>query len=291
MNLKEAVIAALKDLKAANKDEITEYIKSKGLFSFETKTPAASVSAAITNIRQNSNKIGQYGSRPHKFYLTESIDINKFFETPKSNKATESTTLIINSEDDLHQPVKEYLVNYEDIYAKTIRHQCSGNLDTPKWTHPDIIGVKFLSDQFNEEITRQLYKHANIQNFELYSYELKKEIKNDSDLKIAFLQAAADSGWANYGYLVAHKINKDLYAEIIRLNNLFGIGVMIFTTSNPQIIVEAQRHNIDYNTIDKLCKYNNNDINGFFKKLIDYISSPEKEKDVSPLQTYCSEDY
>ena len=290
MNLKDAVIAALKELKAANKDEITEYIKSKHLFAFETKTPAASVSATITNIRQRSNIIGQAGSRPHKFYLTDSIDINKFFETPKPNKDIVCTPLKITKEDDLHQPVKDYLVKVEDIYAKTIRHQCSGKDDSKKvWTHPDIIGVKFLPDQFDNEITKQLYKHANIQTFDLYSYELKREINNDKELKEAFLQAAANSGWANYGYLVAHHIHKDLYYEIIRLNNLFGIGVMEFPTNNPQIIVEAQRHNIDYNTIDKLCKYNNNDINGFFEKLIDYISSPENDKDVSTLQTYCSE--
>ena len=219
--------------------------------------------------------------------MTDSIDINKFFETPKPNKDIVCTPLKITREDDLHQPVKDYLVKVEDIYAKTIRHQCSGKDDSQKvWTHPDIIGVKFLLDKFDNEITKQLYKHANIQTFDLYSYELKREINNDNDLKAYFLQAAADSSWANYGYLVANHINDSLYDEIQRLNNLFGIGVMEFSTINPKIIVEAQRHNIDYNTIDKLCKYNNNDINGFFEKLIDYISCP---KDVSPLQTYCSE--
>jgi hypothetical protein len=287
MNLKDAVIEALKALKAANKNEITEYIKSNGLFVFETKTPAASVSATITIIRQNNNLIGQVGSRPHKFYLTDSIDINKFFEKPKPNKDTES--LKVKSENELHQPVKEYLVNYEDIYAKTIRHQCSGNSDSNKvWTHPDIIGVKFLTNQFENKTTKQLYKLRNNLPFDLYSYELKREIKNDSDLKIAFLEAAANSGWANYGYLVANYIDDSLNDEILRLNTLFGIGVMVFSTKKPDIIVEAQRHNIDYNTIDKLCGYNNKDINAFFNKLIDYINYQEKDNEA--LETFSVED-
>ena len=44
--------------------------------------------------------------------------------------------------------------------------------------------------------------------FNLISYELKREIKSDYELKKCFFQAVSNSSWANYGYLVAFDISQ-----------------------------------------------------------------------------------
>jgi hypothetical protein len=121
--------------------------------------------------------------------------------------------------------------------------------------------------------------------FKLYSYELKREINSDSELKKAFFQAVSNSSWANYGYLVAFEFSDSLIEEIERLNQSFGIGV-IELNSNPfrsKILFSAKFRDLDFRTIDKLCK-----INKDFEKFIEqteklmtaeerYYKSTEKE--------------
>ena len=60
----------------------------------------------------------------------------------------------------------------------------------------------------------------------IYSYELKRKIESDYQLKQYYFQALSNSSWANYGYLVAFEINEDLDEEMARLNNAFGIGII-----------------------------------------------------------------
>ena len=63
----------------------------------------------------------------------------------------------------------------------------------------------------------------------IYSYELKKKIESDYQLKQCYFQALSNSSWANYGYLVTFEINEDLDEEMKRLNNAFGIGINFST--------------------------------------------------------------
>lgn len=93
--------------------------------------------------------------------------------------------------------------------------------------------------------------------FDIYSYELKKEILSDSDLKENYFQAVSNSSWANYGYLVATEINGDLLDELKRLNQSFGIGFIELSVKHPfesKVICQARYKDLDFNTINKLCK-------------------------------------
>ena len=124
-----------------------------------------------------------------------------------------------------------------------------------------------------------------VETFKLSSYEIKKEINSDAELKKAFFQAVSNSSWANFGYLVAFEISDNLRDEIERLNQSFGIGV-IELHANPyqsKVIHHARYRDLDFKTIDKLCK-----INKDFSKFIEqteklltadakYRSSTEKE--------------
>jgi hypothetical protein len=90
------------------------------------------------------------------------------------------------------------------------------------------------------------------------SYEIKKEINSDSELKKAYFQAVSNSSWANFGYLVAFEISDGLKDEIERLGQAFGIGV-IKLDAYPylsKVVHPARYRGLDFKTIDKLCKVN-----------------------------------
>ena len=106
----------------------------------------------------------------------------------------------------LHKLFCTYL-RTRNIYAKTIFHEkTSSRTDhAQKWVHPDIIGVQF--EDFDNDATLSLLKATEPkESVHIYSYELKKKIDSDYQLKQCFFQALSNSSWANFGYLVAFEI-------------------------------------------------------------------------------------
>ena len=179
-------------------------------------------------------------------------------------------------ERDLHPLFCTYLRD-EEIFAKTIYHEKSSTSSdkAQKWVHPDIIGVKEsgLFTDASKTLQRKIDPHKSIQ---LISYEMKREINTDYDLKEYFFQALSNSSWANKGYLVAFDINEDLRPEIERLNAAFGIGViqMQAHSGDTKLWFDAREKEIDYTTLDKLCKLND-DVKVFIEKLNLWLESPK----------------
>jgi uncharacterized protein len=133
--------------------------------------------------------------------------------------------------------------------------------------------------------------------FKISSYEIKKEINNDNDLKKAYFQAVSNSTWANYGYLVAYEFSDSLKEEMERLNQSFGIGIIELNANAYQskVLFQPKYRELDFKTIDKLCKMNKE-----FEKFIEqteklmnaeerYYKSTEKELDEF-CDTYFSND-
>lgn len=120
-----------------------------------------------------------------------------------------------------------------------------------------MVGIKFLKLQ--TKAGQSFLKAINRSDtFELSSYEIKKEIRSDAELKKAYFQAVSNSSWANYGYLVAFEISDNLTEEMERLNQSFGIGI-IALNANPfesKIMFQSKFHELDFRTIDKLCHVN-----------------------------------
>ena len=157
----------------------------------------------------------------------------------------------------LHRLLSNYLLN-KNILSKTIFRETSNRADqAQKWVHPDMVGVEF--NEFQESTTRSLLKAAETKEYiALYSYELKRTIENDHQLKEYFFQALSNSSWANYGYLVAFEISEDVMEEMERLNRSFGIGVIKLSPykDDTTILFPARKNELDYYTIDKLCRIN-----------------------------------
>lgn len=311
MTIKEAILKSLEDIEVqTNYSDVTAYIIKKKYYDFkDAKTPQATVSALLGDfIRLGDTRVKRVKeSGTYYYYLAKNedkvgIEDNGIEEANKNSKNEKFKTY---EERALHKLLSTYLKN-TDTYSKTIFHEQSNNKDSNQiWTHPDMVGIKFLKLQTTA--SQNFLKSINqLDTFKISSYELKREITNDSDLKKAFFQAVSNSSWANYGYLVAFEFSDNLLDEMERLNQSFGIGI-IELNANPyqsKVLFTAQYHELDFRTIDKLCK-----INKDFEKFIEqieklvtaeerYFKATEKELDEfcdsyfendSEIEEYCKE--
>ena len=210
--------------------------------------------------------------------------------TPQQTNASKD----IYKERDLHRLLSNYLSSQRNILSKTIFHETSKKSDqNQKWIHPDMVGVSF--SEFQDKATVVLMKAADIKQYvDLYSFELKCSIQNDHELKEAFFQALSNSSWANYGYLVAFEIKDDLLEEMERLNRAFGIGISSLSpySTDTRILFAARKNEVDYFTIDKLCRINE-DFKRFMERTARVLNAhPEMLEDVKGgLVQFCDKGF
>ena len=315
MTLKEAILKSLDDInEITNYMDVYNHIVTNNYYDFGTaKSPAATISAYLGDFIRNGDtrvkRIKEMGGN-YSYYLTKNepnigIDILTQATETESKKNDRVKTY---DERSLHQLLSSYLKNI-GIYSKTIFHEQStyGKDNNQTWTHPDMVGIRFLNLQ--TKASQNFLKAINrVDTFKLSSYEIKKEINNDSELKKAFFQAVSNSSWANYGYLVAFEFSDSLNEEIERLSQSFGIGI-IELNANPyqsKVLFQPKYRDLDFKTIDKLCK-----INKEFEKFIEqaeklmtaeerYYKATEKELDEfcddyftndSEIEKYCKDKY
>lgn len=193
----------------------------------------------------------------------------------------------------LHRLLANYLLS-KNILSKTIFHESSTRVDqAQKWVHPDMVGVEF--NEFQEPATRSLLKAAETKEYvALYSYELKRTIENDHQLKEYFFQALSNSSWANYGYLVVFEISEDVMEEMARLNRSFGIGVIKLSpySDATTVLFSARKNELDYYTIDKLCRINS-DFRSFITKATRVLNAQSDvlEDVKGGLQRFCDKGF
>lgn len=318
MTLKESVLKSLEDIATiTNYAAVVSNILEKNYYDFgSAKTPGATVSAVLGDYIRNGDtrvKRIKHTNSTYWYYLTKNeglIDIEVLIgdsETIKDKKSIPIQNENTQSYDerDLHKLLSSYLKN-TGIYSKTIFHEQSNGRDSNQiWTHPDMVAIKFLNLQ--TKASQNFLKFSNrVDTFKLHSYELKKEINSDSELKKAYFQAVSNSSWANFGYLVAFEFSDSLTDEMERLNQSFGIGI-IELNPNPyqsKVLFAPKYRDLDFKTIDKLCK-----INRDFERFIEqteklmtaadrYYKSTEKELDEfcdsyfaedTEVENYCNE--
>ncbi|WP_317362579.1 HTH domain-containing protein [Campylobacter helveticus] len=177
------------------------------------------------------------------------------------------------NERDLHPVLVKFLYENLDfrLNSKTIYHEKSKKSESgkDKWNYPDIVGVYFPYDDYQNE-TLGLLESLKLNSYKIFSFELKISI-NFSNLKESYFQAVSNSSWANEGYLVVLKeLDSEVLSELRRLNQSFGIGVIQLDgseISNSKIVLSAKEKALDMQTIDMLV-----DKNEDFKKFINDIN-------------------
>ena len=316
--IKEAILISLEDFpNGALARDVFKNILNKKIFEFnkEAKTPDATVQAQLgTMVKNGDTRIKRFKNidKFYCYYLSEfSANINN--EGNEENIALKDINVKKNKKDnfherDLHPLLCAYLLSL-GISAKTIYHEESSKKEEhQKWLHPDIVGTKIV--EFDNKVCNSFFSTMNKEeSIRLYSYELKKEISNDYDLKRCFFQAVSNSSWANYGYLVVFDIKETLRDEIERLSNSFGIG-FIHLKANPyesQTWFTTKQKSLDFKTIDRLCKINR-PYEEFIKLVVNVVNAnkdfikavknelqdfcdklPFKDKDDNGITKYCIE--
>ena len=223
MTIKEAILKSLDNINdLTTYMDVYNHIVKNNFYDFGTaKTPASTISALLGDFIRNGDsrvkRIKQEGGT-YAYYLTKNeqnigIDILSGETETKTTKITKTTKTKTFEERDLHKLLSSYLKN-SGTYSKTIFHgQSNGKDNNQIWTHPDMVGIKFLNLQ--TKASQNFLKSINrVDTFKMSSYELKKEINSDSELKKAFFQAVSNSSWANYGYLVAFEFSDSLNEEM-----------------------------------------------------------------------------
>ena len=285
MTIREAIIQSLDDIKSlANYQDIYKHILEKRyvVFNKDAKTPDATISAALSNfITKGDSRVKRVkkAGRVYSYYLTKHeqlIGTDILNQEAVATVGKPTTKAKGYGERDLHKLLSSYLKS-TDIYSKTIFHETSNGKDRNQiWMHPDMVGIKFLKQ---DKTTQNFMKAINqVDTFKLSSYEIKREITNDNDLKAAFFQAVSNSSWANYGYLVAFEFGDTLIEEIERLNQAFGIGViqLYANTYRSRVLFQPKYRAIDFKTMDKLCRMNKKEFDKFIEHIEKLMTATEK---------------
>lgn len=225
------------------------------------KTPQATVGAQIyVSIRDNpKSPFIQVSKRPAMFFLK---GLNENPHLPSQLPETEEKSRPQFSERDLHPLLVRFarLNPHFKAHVKTIFHENSQKRmkGANEWLHPDLVGVYFPFQDYTKETIR-LQKALNANSIKLFSFEMKIEL-NYSNLRKCFFQALSNSGWANEGYLVALKIDKDadFIGDLQRLSNAFGIGIIKLNADKleeSEIICSAAfKETIDWDTLNRLAE-------------------------------------
>lgn len=207
-------------------------------------------------LRNSSGSIGTCCNLTEYAAEIEALIAGNTYVAPSSTSSSPSSQPKSFDERSLHKLFCSFL-RTRSIYAKTIFHEHSSTRSdsAQKWVHPDIVGVQF--EEFKNDATLALLKATEPkESVHIYSYEMKKKIDSDYTLKQCYFQALSNSSWANFGYLVAFEINEDLAEEMERLNNAFGIGIILMQANDSKILYPAREKALDYNTIEKLNNLN-----------------------------------
>ncbi len=225
MTIKEAILKVLTDNKGAyGYKEIYAFIDKNNYVDWKSKTPSDTVSALLGDfIRQNDSRVKRIKNNEgfYVYYLAK-YERELSLDNISSHKELIKSTY---KERDLHILLSTYL-QQNNTFAKTIFHeQSNGKDEHQKWVHPDMVGITLT--RLKNKTSSALMKAVNKSDaFNIVSYELKREITTDYELKKCYFQAVSNSSWANYGYLVAFEIGKNLTEELERLHQSFGIGVI-----------------------------------------------------------------
>jgi hypothetical protein len=288
MNLKEVAEKIIKDAqKPLSPVEIWGIAESQGYkdkLGLTGRTIPSTIGAQIyTDIKDNPNSnFLKMKTKPVSFYLKYLPDLPQNSDTNLLNnqpiiKPIQETKLY--SERDLHPLLSYYVYTYTRIYTKTIFHENSKKKTFAQWQHPDIVGVFYPMEQWEPEVF-DIVNYTGNQPVKIFSYELKKEL-DFSNLRESYFQAVSNSSWANEGYLVASEIDRsdDFMAEIIRLSNSFGIGLIFLDTKNPdnsEILIQARQKDIlDIEMMNKISQ-----INPHFKKFLTRIRTDLSSKEI-----------
>lgn len=162
------------------------------------------------------------------------------------------------------------------LYPKRINEKTSSNTNGAngnKALHPDLVAMEDMMPQplWSQEM-KEWATRCGAPQAKLWSFEVKVKISSISEARECYLQALANSAWANYGYLVAVHISDKALGELKMLADLHGIGVLLLDVDNPvdESTVKfpaRERPALDWGSCNRIAGQNAD-----FKKFIELVA-------------------
>jgi hypothetical protein len=158
--------------------------------------------------------------------------------------------------------LKEYLETEKGLAALRIdERRSSGKRGSGSghWLHPDLVAIEDLSQGWVSKETKALNKFYKSDSIRIWAFEVKRSL-SVSNARSSYFQAVSNSGWANFGYLVATTIDERAFEEIEVLFGVHGIGLIKLDVEEPlnsQILIPSrERPKLDWNSADRLADEN-----------------------------------
>ncbi len=267
--------------------EIAEWI-------IENKTEFCKAKMKRTKVKTTNALIVQLRAEICSHALSlEKHNVFRTADKPKRYYYADNTLKLETETKEDHKNKQEELKLYPKLaqYCKTIGVETlrideklskkNGGKNYNKWLHADIVGYKDLAENFND-ITKECIVEYSCERSYLYSFEVKAGIITNSTLRKYFFQTVSNSSWANYSYLVAEGIDSKAKEELQLLCSSFNIGFIQLDKDEPEesdIIIQAQKTDIDWNMIDRIANENPD-----FQKYLKNISLAYKKHSNSDIQ-------
>ncbi len=293
LTLREMVIAILQanDQQPLKPAEIASHIKDQ--FPEYCEQKAASTTQADFNVvKQIANQI----SAGSKTWMSHTPQLKSSDETPRTywwesaddegNIGTRSqsanASIPKTKEKELYSLLAAFLAGMHSrkLYPKRINEATSANTNGRKGNkhlHPDLVAMEELmptdSGIWSEKVRDWAIKCGAPQT-KLWSFEVKIDLTTVSDAREGFLQALANSAWANYGYLVAKHITDKAFGELKMLHDLHGVGVILLDTENPvdDTVIKLparERPQLDWGSCNRIASQNK-DFREFIKLVAEF---------------------
>lgn len=238
----------------------------------------AEIGAHKKRFQNISPNIKMTAERPRKYCYSEKTD-EELIEA-----AEKKTTQNGHPEHDSYPFLCEYLHDELNIFPKRINEKKSSNRNGKNgnlWLHPDIVGLKNLSDDWDNDVINCANKHA-FNKTSLWSFEVKVTI-NLSNVREAFFQTVSNSSWANYSYLAAQEIDDKAMDELRILCARHQIGLIKLDMNQPQesqiLIPAPEKNSLDWDMINRIVN-ENQDFKDFINLITEFYQTGKiKERD------------
>lgn len=243
----------------------------------------AEISSIHKNIIAKEPNIRTTEGRPRQYYYSTQSSAEPENSTSIHPQSGENESNQRN-EHDLYPLLSKYLKAEHEVNSKRINEKKSTNKKGPggnEWLFPDLVGLEDLSRDWDDGIKECVGEYGD-KKARLWSFEVKLQL-DMSNVRRSFFQAASNSSWANYGYLVAGEITgKDTMQELKMLCALHGIGFIRLDTETPEnseVTILAGEKEVDWNSANRLAAENTD-----FSEFIQLVTSFHKDGTIHNYQ-------
>lgn len=259
--------------KSFTASEIAEYIADDFLCDCEAKIKKSKgrLKTKYDCIRQWSAEINAHkyafmkkgvlttAGRPRKYYI------------PDDKEETKAKRKNNQPEKELYSVLAQFCKFKKNINTLRINEKRSSNDQKGHniWLYADVVGYEDLTTNFNNKVKECLVEYAQERSL-LYSFEVKDERIEITNLRNFFFQTVSNSSWANYSYLVAEEVADNAFDELQLLCSSFNIGFIQLDKKDPaesQIIIKAPKTPLDWHMINRIASVNKD-----FQKYLENIT-------------------